>query len=784
MSKYEINIGTSILSIPNVRTSQTTLNSLFAINPSGVGTTYPLQVINQDGTSGNETVIGVGHAPLGNGNANSTLVSHKYFGSNNAGNYSYFGLSGTGKPNLIFTNNATATINNCNLVDFTSTAFGRRISLYGTIADTTTFQYDGFGSAASTLVYNVATTTNNHVFYAATSSTARTELFRVAGNGVVSIPATGSLSLGTPLAPASGGTGLNAVGTPGQYLASNGTTLNWVNPSAGTGSVTSVSLAVDSTLNTLFTNTGSGTITTTGAFTLSLATAPTIVNATAVIPSLALTNNGTSAGTVRLLDCFAPNINTATGTGYARFGASTARFGYLRFYPRSTSTATFVVLGATHEGAALGGQIRIYADDVTPSEFPNSGGLTVQGPVTANAGLSTTTITASGLVSANAGLSTTTITASGLVSANAGLSATSTTTNGINLSSNITEGIRITSSAASLNAVTLGCYATGVPDSTPIQFGFANTTGDQAKLNFSYTSANSPLNFMTLQMGAAIFKMSNSTSTASTLNTPLTVTGLVTGTNLSATSFTASRVASIDASKNLVSTDQALLRLAASNTDYSLLGSSSPDGSTNTRIVVSGNSRAGFAGEIYYVATGATGSHIWWTGGATEKMKLDVNGSLTVVDTVKAKPRYGTANKTANQTIPANGIGVPYTALSWIDQTSYTGLNSNGVQYTNSYGYQVFVQVSYIVVWDATILGGGNIAAVRKNGSTIYHGFTSIRTGDTFGSVNSATTIVPLSSGDYFEIVVYNETATTLDVVGNAYLGAQKNTQFSYYILN
>lgn len=51
----------------------------------------------------------------------------------------------------------------------------------------------------------------------------------------------GSLSLDTPLPTVSGGTGLSTVGSAGQLLASNGTTLNWVNPSVGSGSVTSVS---------------------------------------------------------------------------------------------------------------------------------------------------------------------------------------------------------------------------------------------------------------------------------------------------------------------------------------------------------------------------------------------------------------------------------------------------------------------------------------------------------------------------------------------------------------
>lgn len=99
-------------------------------------------------------------------------------------------------------------------------------------------------------------------------------------SGPVSIGA-GGLTISTPLGTSSGGTGLSTVGTSGQYLSSNGTSLVWVNPSAGSGSVTSVSLAVDSSLSGLFTNTGTGTITTLGTFTLTQAASPTITIATA-----------------------------------------------------------------------------------------------------------------------------------------------------------------------------------------------------------------------------------------------------------------------------------------------------------------------------------------------------------------------------------------------------------------------------------------------------------------------------------------------------------------------
>ena len=49
-----------------------------------------------------------------------------------------------------------------------------------------------------------------------------------------------------------------------------------MNPSAGSGSVISVSLTVDPSLTGLFTNTGASTVTTTGTFTLTQAASPTI----------------------------------------------------------------------------------------------------------------------------------------------------------------------------------------------------------------------------------------------------------------------------------------------------------------------------------------------------------------------------------------------------------------------------------------------------------------------------------------------------------------------------
>jgi hypothetical protein len=76
------------------------------------------------------------------------------------------------------------------------------------------------------------------------------------------------------------------------------------------------------------------------------------------------------------------------------------------------------------------------------------------------------------------------------------------------------------------------------------------------------------------------------------------------------------------------------LRISNGTTDYSLLGTLDSDGSTNTRIVISGNTRSGCApcwgGAIEYMAT-ASGPHVWYTTDAlSEKMRLTSTGYLGI----------------------------------------------------------------------------------------------------------------------------------------------------------
>jgi hypothetical protein len=72
------------------------------------------------------------------------------------------------------------------------------------------------------------------------------------------------------------------------------------------------------------------------------------------------------------------------------------------------------------------------------------------------------------------------------------------------------------------------------------------------------------------------------------------------------------------------------LRISNGTDDYSIIGTIDNDGPLNTRVVVSGNTRPTYAGNIDYVAT-AGGSHIFYTtNSTTERMRIDTNGNVSL----------------------------------------------------------------------------------------------------------------------------------------------------------
>ena len=74
--------------------------------------------------------------------------------------------------------------------------------------------------------------------------------------------------------------------------------------------------------------------------------------------------------------------------------------------------------------------------------------------------------------------------------------------------------------------------------------------------------------------------------------------------------------------------DGARLRISNGVSDYSVIGTKDVDDNTNTRIVISGNTRGSYEGQIQYLAT--AGSHIFYTNATNERMRIKSNGYVGI----------------------------------------------------------------------------------------------------------------------------------------------------------
>ena len=94
-------------------------------------------------------------------------------------------------------------------ISFPNADMRKRISLYdaGVATSLTDPQFNGLGKGPSSTIYQLAATTEDHVFYAATSGTASNELFRIKGTGAVSC--VGPLTAPSITFPSGGGTPLS-----------------------------------------------------------------------------------------------------------------------------------------------------------------------------------------------------------------------------------------------------------------------------------------------------------------------------------------------------------------------------------------------------------------------------------------------------------------------------------------------------------------------------------------------------------------------------------------------
>jgi len=76
--------------------------------------------------------------------------------------------------------------------------------------------------------------------------------------------------------------------------------------------------------------------------------------------------------------------------------------------------------------------------------------------------------------------------------------------------------------------------------------------------------------------------------------------------------------------------DGARLKISNGVNDFSVIGTKNIDDTTNTRIVISGNTRGSFEGRIEYLST--AGDHIFYTNATNERMRISNNGTINIVN--------------------------------------------------------------------------------------------------------------------------------------------------------
>jgi hypothetical protein len=229
-----------------------------------------------------------------------------------------------------------------------------------------------------------------------------------------------------------------------------------------------------------------------------------------------------------------------------------------------------------------------------------------------------------------------------------------------------------------------------------------------------------------------------------------------------------------------------------------VIGTNDTDGTTNTRIIISGNTRTSVAGNIEYVAT-STGKHIFYSAGATEIMRITdtgnvgigTNNPLALLDLVKPTAS-GVATDIINMRLNADwglklqqyytGTGnIQYDFIHRYNATNYNSLTFKGANVglgSTTPAYRCHIRCSYSDASQSLHLDANDTGNVNQYALTIY---AFVIGGGEVGwrfrtQSNTGGTNTPLTLNNYGNVAVQN----ALNIGGDKYVGGTSYMRNTY----